>query len=268
MEKSNEMKTLSEYLAIYQNTAIENDAAYDYFMRQTDNFPFLKEHRDYIELYKLGFGERAFHSMWKMLLEHLTDQFTNPKVLEIGVYKGQIISLWALIAKEYNFPIEITAITPLEGNSKPKNRFITSILSKISKKFRDDLNSGNFYEQEDYLRIIKSVFEKFNLDVEKIKFIKGYSSSPDVLEGIKNDKFHAIYVDGDHTFDGVTKDINNYSPLLCKNGLLIMDDSACNIPSTKYWKGHKSVSDACEIIEDLGFENILNVGHNRIFRKL
>lgn len=47
-----------------------------------------------------------------------------------------------------------------------------------------------------------------------------------------------------------------------------MDDSSCNIPGTKFWKGHQSVSDACFIIEDLGFKNILNVGHNRIFQKL
>lgn len=268
MEETYKVKSLNDYLATYQNTSLENDFAYDYFTKLTDQFPFLKEHRDFIEFNKLGFGERAFHSMWKMLLDQMLNQFVKPQVLEIGVYKGQIISLWALIAKERNAEIEITAITPLEGNYKPKNRIITSILSKISKKFRSNLDSGNFYEKGDYLSTIKSVFERFDLDIETIRFIKGYSSDTDILEQVENKKFHAIYVDGDHTFEGVTKDIINFSPLIYKNGLLIMDDSSCNIPGTKFWKGHQSVSDACEIIEDLGFENILNVGHNRIFRKL
>jgi hypothetical protein len=49
-----------------------------------------------------------------------------------------------------------------------------------------------------------------------------------------------------------------------------MDDASFNLPgaeNNEYWKGHKSVSDACDIIPDLGFKNVLNVGHNRIYQK-
>jgi hypothetical protein len=51
---------------------------------------------------------------------------------------------------------------------------------------------------------------------------------------------------------------------------MVMDDSAVNIPGGGgiYWKGHKAVSNACRYFSHLSFDNVLNVGHNRIFKKI
>lgn len=253
---------------MYINSEINNNNLYSSFTELTDTINYLREHRDYIEKNDLGFGERAFHYMWLIVIEKLTKDFDEIKVLEIGVYKGQIISLWALIAKKLDLKIEITGITPLEGNQKIQNKLIKKILNKVSKKFRENNESGNFYQRIDYLETINSLFNKFDLNSNLINLIKGYSDDFKIIQETKDKKFHLIYIDGDHTLKGVTNDIINYSKLIVKNGLLVMDDSACNIPGSIYWKGHQSVSDACEIIEDLGFVNILNIGHNRIFKKL
>src|SRR6266480_6719652 len=47
-------------------------------------------HRHYFEQESRGFGEAAFHSMWYVLFE----KFKPENALEIGVYRGQTITLW------------------------------------------------------------------------------------------------------------------------------------------------------------------------------
>jgi hypothetical protein len=46
-----------------------------------------------------------------------------------------------------------------------------------------------------------------------------------------------------------------------------MDDASYFLPGKTYHKGHKSVSKACSIIPDMGFTNVLNIGHNSVFQK-
>ncbi len=47
-----------------------------------------------------------------------------------------------------------------------------------------------------------------------------------------------------------------------------MDDASWYLEGTTFWKGHEEVSRAAEIIEDLWFKNILNIGHNRVYQKI
>lgn len=189
------------------------------------------------------------------------------EALEIGVFKGQVISLLTLIAKQINADIKVTGITPLAGKQMP-GAFQTFFLKRFSSKFRQDVQSGNFYEETTFLDIIKGLFEKFELNYSKLNLVKGYSTDEVIIDKIQKQKFSIIYIDGDHSYDTVVRDIKNYSGLINTNGFLIMDDASSNLPGTKFWKGHQSVSDACEIIEDFGFKNILNVGHNRVYQKI
>src|SRR5437867_8857080 len=58
----------------------------------------LREHRAYfhnVPQNRRGFGEDAFHTMWYLLLE----EFEPANFLEIGVFRGQVISLVALWAR-------------------------------------------------------------------------------------------------------------------------------------------------------------------------
>ena len=98
--------------------------------------------------------------------------------------------------------------------------------------------------------------------------IEGYSNNIEVLETVRSESFSVIYIDGDHTFEGVTQDIKNYSLLVAPDGFLVMDDASYYSPGSSFWKGHETVSRACEIIPSLGFTNVLNVGHNRIYQKV
>ena len=262
------MKSFEDYVKAYSNTAEVNDSVFKEFTRKTDEIGYLKHHRDHVEANKLGFGDRAFQFMWFLILNHLGKGDKTINALEIGVFKGQIISLWSLIAKENNINININAITPLQGNPVVQNRWFSKIYSFISTKYRKDSEVGNHYDQEDYMTIIQKFFKVFELDFGRINLIRGFSTEEAVLAQTFDMKFDLIYVDGDHSYEGVKADIENYSGKLNAGGLLVMDDASNNIPGAAFWKGHQAVSDACETIDANVFKNILNVGHNRIFQKI
>ncbi len=156
--------SFSERVKTYENTAEQNDRIHQEFSHIVQNISWLAEHRKYVETNQLGFGDTAFHYMWYLLIEHIAKHFDNPKVLEIGIYKGQVISLWMLIANQLKLDLAITGISPLQGNPVPASRWLKRWKTLISPGFRRDMKSGNFYPEEDYHAIIESLFKTFNLD--------------------------------------------------------------------------------------------------------
>jgi hypothetical protein len=260
--------SLSTRIAAYTNTAECNDALYQDFAQQFEKIPFLVEHRRHIETYELGYGGPAFHYMWYLILSHWINQVETPRFLEIGVFKGQIISLWALIARQQGWSIEISAVSPLEGNPLPESKWSRRWKALVNPHFAEELKAGNFYPEENYHATIAQLFQTFDLDFDTVHFLRGYSNDPEILETLKEEQFSVIYVDGDHTFDGVESDIRNYASKLALGGFLVMDDASYYLPGTAFWKGHEPVSRACEIIPSLGLVNILNMGHNRIYQKV
>lgn len=264
------LTSLDNIFESYSNTESVNDYIFKEFTSRTNTIPYLKEHRDYIEKNKLGFGERAFQYMWLLILKYLSDRNRNQTInaLEIGVFKGQVISIWTLIALKEKIKLKVDGISPLKGNPPAKNKILNKLYTLFSSKYRKDIAAGNHYDNMDYYQIIKMVFDKFNLEVKTVNLLKGFSNDVGILDQIKNERYDLIYIDGDHSYEGVLTDLKNFCPKLNKGGLLVMDDASCNIPGTAFWKGHQSVSDACKVISEKEFRNVLNVGHNRVYQKI
>ena len=266
------MKNLLYYQNSYENKESNNDFIWEHFKDLVNETPFLKSHRDYVEDNFAGFGDRSFHYMWYLLLQDLKNLNREVSCLEIGIFKGQVISLWALIAKEINLNIKITGISPLEGNYPDikifRNHYIKKLLSLFIPKIRKDFKNGNLHVKEDFIAHIDKMFQDSNLDFKEVELIKGYSNDPKVIEQIQNRTFDMIYIDGDHSFKVCKEDLNNYAHLLLPNGYLIMDDAASFLPGTKFFKGILEVSKVCEEIDSNQFKNILNVGHNRVYQKI
>ena len=258
---------LVEHVARYRNTAEHNDLVHREFTAATAADPLLRDHRRYVEDHQLGFGDPAFHSMWKLLLRAATERFGTVEALEIGVFKGQVISLWALIAKAQGWPVNISAITPLEGQALGSSRWWRSLKYSLFPRFRERIKSGDFYPDDDYQEIIRGLFSHFGLSFADVRLVRGYSNRPEVLAEVSSDRFSLVYVDGDHTYDGAANDIRLYAPKVVAGGWLVMDDAAFDLPGTTFWKGYETVARACALLPSLGFTNVLNVGHNRIFEK-
>lgn len=251
----------------YRNTAECNDRVHGEFTAATAADPLLASHRGHVEQHKLGFGDPAFHAMWKLLLGAAHERFGRVDALEIGVFKGQVISLWALLAKTHGWPVRVHAVTPLEGQALRGSRILRSLKYRLFPRFRERVQSGDFYPDDDYEAIVRRLFAHFGLDFSEVRLVRGYSNATAVLDALKSDRFHLIYVDGDHTYEGAASDIRLYAPKVVAGGWLVMDDAAFDLPGTAFWKGYKSVARACELLPALGFTNVLNVGHNRVFEK-
>lgn len=258
--------SLAARIAGYENTAAANEAVYEDFTRLTDTIPFLKKHRDLVEENSWGFGDRAFHYMWMLILSDAALRDSPVRALEIGVYKGQVISLWALIARELRLDIAITGISPFEGNVKPMSRIRRKLRAFMDADYRAAIRAGNLYPQGDYLGMVREVFGAFELDVAPCRMIKGLSTDP-AVRAQAHGEYSLIYIDGDHSFDAVRADIKAYAPMVKEGGYLVMDDASLFLPGNLSYKGREGVSRACEEIPALGFANVLNVGHDRVYRK-
>jgi len=260
-------KAFNDSVARYQNTQQGNDRAFAEYAAATAADPLLASHRTYVEKHQLGFGDSAFHAMWQQLLGAAVSRFGKIDALEIGVFKGQVVSLWALLARTHNWSIKVTGITPFAGQPMPKATWWRSLKARLSPRFRERIRSGDFYSEDDYADIVRRHFAHHHLSFDDVRWLKGYSTDQNILTAVVQDQFHVVYVDGGHTYEAASADITNFAPKIPAGGWLVMDDAAFDLPGTAFWKGYDSVARACRILPSLGFKNVLNVGHNRVFEK-
>lgn len=203
----------------------------------------LIDHRTYFSKENRGFGEDAFHAFWYLLLR----DYPVKNLLEIGVYRGQVISLWALIGKKLDKEFNIHAISPFEAVSDGTTEFIKTI---------------------DYYSDIITNFTYFNLPIPSLH--KGLSTDNQMIDILASKKWDIIYIDGNHNYEVVKQDFYNSIKNLSQEGFIILDDSALYTdyrPPLYATSGHTGPSKLAMEIRSVCTE-ILSVGHNRIFRKL
>ena len=203
----------------------------------------LRQHRKYFTLEQRGFGEDAFHAMWLDILS----EYKPKRLLEIGVYRGQVISLWSLIAKHRNIDCTIHAISPFSPAADDVSVYLSDI---------------------DYYGDVIRNFNHFGLPLPHLH--KGLSTDSAMRDVIKSDQWDLIYIDGSHDYEVVKRDFENCSKMLATDGLLVLDDAAVgtsfNAPPYAS-NGHPGPSQVASEIDRSLFEEILSVGHNRVFRK-
>jgi hypothetical protein len=223
----------------YRNTADHNDEVYRALTEATWADSALAEHRKYIEVNRLGFGDPAFHSMWRILLNEAAVRFADIRALEIGVYKGQVICLWALLARLDTIRLKVEAVTPLRGRPNNLRGLGQRLKYLTSATFRENIRNGNFYEDGDYFASIDALFRRFDVDFSKVNLHRGYSTESQIIADLASRQFQLIYVDGDHSYKGALHDFKTFGPMIAKGGFLVADDAGCELPGTHFWKGHK-----------------------------
>jgi hypothetical protein len=242
------MKTLMDEAYGWIDTEECNRDYVDRFTQYVNETPYLKDHRDYIERTAYGFGERAFHWLWKLVVDDMPQGF---RFLEVGVYKGQVLSLVQLIARYARKSVEVYGVTPLSRTSGPTGKFT---------KFPDC----------DYAAMIHDLHVRFALTQPNI--IPYDSTCPHAKQIVdKLDEFDVVYVDGCHEYDYVVKDLMYYPEKLRVGGLLVVDDSANNLHQPwGYFQGIEDVSRAVRtIIEpDSRYVHLFACMHNRVWRKI
>lgn len=221
----------------------------DFYLRAFQDFHNLvpaevRAHRKYFSEEMRGFGEDAFHTMWWRLIE----KFRPESFLEIGVYRGQVLSLVSLLSKLAKIDCKVTGISPFSPAGDSVSTYLTNM---------------------DYLQDTLVNFSHFSLPEPTL--VKAYSTDEKAEEVIRSRTWDMIYIDGNHDYEVVVKDWNNCTQALNKGGIVVMDDSGL---TTKYRPprfatgGHPGPSNFASEIDSEKFEEILQVGHNRVFRKL
>lgn len=262
------LPTLAELVATYRNTAEHNDSLHRFLTAATWADPLLAAHRHHVESERLGFGDAAFHALWARLLDAAADKFGAVRALEIGVFKGQVISLWSLLGRERNLRVHVSALSPLAGQPLPgHSRLVRWLRYRLDAHYRERIDNGDFYAAEDYERIIRDHFCHHGLDFSQVQLHRGYSTDPAMLARLRDETYHLAYVDGDHTLAGARHDFTIFGPKIVPGGWLIADDAGCDLPGSAFWKGHAAVSEAVRDLPALGFSNVLNVGHNRVYQR-
>lgn len=207
--------------------------------------PEIRAHRLYFRNNQLGFGENPFHVMWFLLFR----EFKPSNFLEIGVFRGQTISLAALCGRLLNSHCEVYGISPFSVAGDSVSRYCSDV---------------------DYYDDTLANFDYFALPHPQL--LRAYSTDPAAAELISSKVWDIIYIDGNHDYEIARKDWELCSVHVKKDGLIVLDDAALmssfQPPACAATRGHPGPSRVAQEIDRSRFRELLQVGHNRVFQKI
>lgn len=206
----------------------------------------IKNHRSYFSKEQRGFGEDAFHVMWLLLVDHLRPV----NFLEIGVYRGQVLSLVSLLQKDYQIASNNTGIGPFE-------------------RIGDAASVKDYGHCPDWLEDIKTNISHF--DLPQPQLVKALSTDPEALAVIKGTTWDMVYIDGNHDYDVVAEDWRNCAKHVRIGGVIVLDDSGLESgyrPPIFASGGFPGPSKIANSVGNGKFCEILQVGHNRVFKRV
>jgi Methyltransferase domain len=203
----------------------------------------LKKHRSYFLENQRGFGEDAFHVMWWMLFREIRPQ----RFLEIGVYRGQTLSLAALLQREMKINGSVTGISPFSPAGDSVSCYRTNL---------------------DYLQDTRLHFRAFGLSDPDL--LKAYSNDRIAIDRILQESWDVVYIDGNHDYEAAKADWSVCSASIQPGAVIVLDDAAVGTaykPPRFATAGHSGPSRLASKIDSSAFFEILHVGHNRVFQK-
>ena len=164
---------------------------------------------------------------------------------------------------------EITKLAQLIKDEKPKvymeigtatggTLFISSRVLPddsiiISLDLPDGIHGGGYPEWK------MELYESFPLDSQELHLIRGNShhkSSVEKVKSILNGKeIDFLFIDGDHTYEGVKTDFNLYKELVKEGGLIAFHDVVEHPPETlcnvyDFWKEIENNYETIDLVED------------------
>ncbi len=214
------------------------------FINQVNERQWLSDHRTFVEQNGLGFGERSFHWMWKLIVDELPKEFT---FLEVGVFKGQVLSLVKLLADKAGKKVKRYGVTPLS-------------------------NEGLQWGMEDYKACIDFLHDEFKL-AKDYTILQGLSEAPEIIKKAAAISCDVFLLDGGHEERHVENDLKHYASLVKPGGYMVIDDS-CNSFNQPFgfFQGIESVTRVVDrhlppVTPNKDWEFLFCVMHNRVYRK-
>jgi len=235
--------TLAEAQQVWKDTPDAHKEMHEGFVERVNAVPQLNDHRTFVENHIFGFGERSFPWLWHLVVKEMPAKFM---FMEIGVFKGQTLSLVQLLANMQDKKVKRYGVTPLS-------------------------TEGGVWES-DYKRDIEFIHDKFSLPKD-YTILEGLSEDPAIIQQAGKLKLDILYIDGGHEEKHITNDIDNYSHLVKPGGFMVIDD-CCNSFAQPfgYFQGIESVTKVVDAklpprTQNPEWEFIFSVVHNRVYRR-
>lgn len=167
--------------------------------------------------------------------ENLDDFYNLVDSFNYGLYKK---SKYRVAIKLYQKKNEIIEFIKLYSRSKPKiileiGTYDGGTLFFLSKFASPDatiitMDLPLVRDGAGYTPTKIPFYKSFKSQNQKIYFIRDNSRSISTIEKVKKiineKKIDVLFIDGDHSYEGVKKDFENYSPFVKKGGLIAFHD--------------------------------------------
>ena len=238
------MNDIKEVQALWKDEPEAHKRLHEAFVDKVNQVPELKEHRDWVEQNIFGFGERSFLWMWYLLVKEMPAEFS---FMEIGVFRGAILSAIRVISDMQGKKVDRFGVTPLDS-------------------------TGDHWES-DYRADIEKMHDQFETEKDYTIF-EGLSTDEKIIQEASKNLYDILYIDGGHTKEVVQSDLKHYAPLVKPGGFLVVDD-ACNsfrIPHGMF-PGIAPVTEAVDEVlpprtPNEEWEFLFSIVHNRVYRKI
>lgn len=146
---------------------------------------------------------------------------------------------------------------------------MTAMQCKYKTKFVGiDFFNGYYGKSEDpatkktpTLDVVKSNIDNNNPHHHEYELVKGSSRDINIIQYIqkKYPIVDLLFIDGDHSYEGVTADFMSYSPLVRKNGIVMFDNYGD--------RGWKEVAKAVANLDLKKWNNVGRYGNSLILEK-
>jgi predicted O-methyltransferase YrrM len=161
-------------------------------------------------------------------LAGIVDNLEPSAVLEIGTANGGTLFLWSRLASSDATVVSVDLPGGQLGGGYPKWKI--------------------------------PFYKSFARDKQRIWLVRGNSHDVNVFRKVRRilgtRQLDFLFVDGDHSYGGVKRDHEMYSPLVRKGGVVAFHDivphpldSGCEV--SKFWNEVKNMQGALEIVKDL-----------------
>ncbi|HWG17846.1 MAG TPA: class I SAM-dependent methyltransferase [Acidobacteriaceae bacterium] len=131
-------------------------------------------------------------------------QLAPKRILEIGTCKGGSLYMWTRLAQQ--------------------DATVVSV----------DLPGGKY--GGGYSKLRTPIYQRFARAQQHLHLLRANSHVPQTLENVKRifggQEVDFLFIDGDHSYEGVKQDWEMYSPLVRKGGLVVFHDVAGNYGET------------------------------------
>lgn len=171
--------------------------------------------------------------------------------------------------KAFQVPGELAALGDILAGLRPESAleigthgggtllFLTRLASPRAKIVSVDLPGGQFGGGYNAQR--RWLYQQFARGRQQLHLLQGDSHSAEMLErakvALENQRLDYLFIDGDHTYDGVQKDFEMYAPLVRGGGVIAFHDiaehpTAVGCEVARFWDQIKLQYRHAEFIEN------------------